>query len=103
MSNYRSAMGRPVDMAAMVTKNEKVRAVGNMRVNARGDLLDQNNQVIQDSTTRVAENYNQTVNSQAPKPAHQSAPTIRNQIDLSELNDAEREVFEDDTEVIKKD
>ena len=103
MSNYRSAMGRPVDMAAMVTKNEKVRAVGNMRVNARGDLLDQNNQVIQDSTTRVAENYNQTVNNQAPKPAHQSAPTIRNQIDLSELNDAEREVFEDDTEVVKKD
>jgi hypothetical protein len=96
-------MGRPVDMAAMVTKNEKVRAVGNMRVNARGDLLDHNNQIIQDSTTRVAENYNQTVNSQAPKPAHQSAPVIRNQIDLSELNDSEREVFEDDTEVIKKD
>lgn len=103
MANYRSAMGRPIDMAAMVTKNEKVRAVGNMRVNARGDLLDQNNQIIQDSTTRVSENYHQTVNAAAPRPQHQSAPIVRNQIDLSELNDSERELFEENNHDIKKD
>ena len=57
MSNYRSAQGRVIDMNSMALKNEKVRAVGNMKVNARGDVLDQNNNVIQPATIRVAENF----------------------------------------------
>ncbi len=40
MSKYRTAMGKTVDMAALTAKNEKVRAVGNMSVNARGDTID---------------------------------------------------------------
>ena len=102
MSNYRSAQGRVIDMASMAIKNEKVRAVGNMKVNARGDALDQNNNIIQPATVRVAENYNQTVNADAPRPAIQTTATVRNNIDLSELNTAERE-FEDDDEIVKKD
>ena len=42
----RSAMGKSVDMGALVSRNEKVRAVGNMNVNARGDILDSNNKII---------------------------------------------------------
>jgi hypothetical protein len=34
---YKSAKGKPVDMGALRLKNEKERAVGNMKVNARGD------------------------------------------------------------------
>ena len=43
---YRSAMGKTVDIGALMLQNENVRAVGNMSVNARGDTLDSNNQVI---------------------------------------------------------
>jgi len=42
----RSALGREINMSALASRNEKVRAVGNMRVNARGDLLDSNNNII---------------------------------------------------------
>lgn len=36
---YRSALGRMVDMDAMLAMNEEQIAVGNMKVNARGDEL----------------------------------------------------------------
>jgi hypothetical protein len=85
MSKFNTAMGRIVDMSAMATKNEKVRAVGNMRVNARGDVLDPNNRVIQDAQTRVNDNYNQTVVS-TPKPVGDTRPVIRNQFDERDLD-----------------
>jgi hypothetical protein len=43
---YRSAMGKTVDMGSLLLQNENVRAVGNMSVNARGDVLDSKNRVI---------------------------------------------------------
>ena len=43
---YRSAMGKTVDIGALMLQNENVRAVGDMSVNARGDTLDINNRVI---------------------------------------------------------
>lgn len=36
---YRTARGANVDMTTMLTKNETVPAIGNMRVNARGDEI----------------------------------------------------------------
>ena len=68
MSIQRTAMGRSVDMAALVTQNEKTRAVGNMGVNARGDVLDANNQVVRDNTARVKAHYDNTVTTTS-KPA----------------------------------
>ena len=40
---YRSASGKTVDMGALRLKNEKTRAVGNMKVNARGDMINDKN------------------------------------------------------------
>jgi hypothetical protein len=90
MSKYRTAMGRTVDMGAMATRNEKTRAVGNMKSNARGDLLDAQNRIIQDASSRVAESYNKTVVN-APKPVVKTPPVIRDQINLAELNDFDDE------------
>ena len=53
MKNYRSAMGKSVDMGALVAKNEHVRAVGNMSVNARGDTIDSNGRIIKPVTAKV--------------------------------------------------
>ena len=54
---YRSANGKTVDMGALRLQNETVRAVGNMRVNARGDLLDDNNNVIKKKNEQISDQY----------------------------------------------
>ena len=54
---YRSANGKAVDMGAIRLQNEKVRAVGNMRVNARGDEIDDNNNVIRKKSEQVKNQY----------------------------------------------
>lgn len=97
MAVYRSAHGRQVDMTSLAAKNERVRAVGNMNVNARGDIIDSNNKVTKDTTKRVKGSYGKTVNNAAPKPA--PAPVINTQ--LRELT-PEEQMFEDDDEDIKK-
>jgi hypothetical protein len=58
---YRSANGKQIDMGALRLKNENVRAVGNMRVNARGDLVDDNNQVITSKNQQANQAYNNQV------------------------------------------
>lgn len=98
MAVYRSATGRAVDMSQLAAKHEKVRAVGNMNVNARGDVIDSNNKIIKDNTKRVKNNYNKTVNKNVPKPqVKQQAPVAP----LKELT-PEEQLFEDDDEDIKK-
>jgi hypothetical protein len=61
MSKYNTAMGREIDMSSLAAKNEKVRAVGNMNVNARGDVLNSQNNVITDNNARINSIYNKTV------------------------------------------
>lgn len=60
---YRSAMGRVVDMGALQLKNESVRAVGNMKVNARGDIVDPDNQPVKSRNKVVAKQYSQQTKS----------------------------------------
>ena len=64
---HRSAMGKSIDMAALRQKNERVRAVGNMLVNARGDTIDSNGNVIQDNNKRVNEYYMKAVMNRAAR------------------------------------
>ena len=54
---YRSANGKTVDMGALRLQNEKVRAVGNMRVNARGDVINDSNEVIRTRNEQVNKQY----------------------------------------------
>ena len=58
---YKSARGKPVDMGALRLKNEKERAVGNMKVNARGDSVDDKNQPVQSRPQQVHKQYQQQV------------------------------------------
>ena len=44
---YRTMQGREVDMDQLLQKNETVPAVGNVRMNARGDLIGPGGKVIQ--------------------------------------------------------
>ena len=58
---YTTAQGQKVDMAGLRLKNEHVRAVGNMKVNARGDLVDDMNNVISTKNEQVAKQYQRQV------------------------------------------
>ena len=73
---YRTAQGKMVDLGALQLRNENVRAVGNMKVNARGDLIDSGNRAIDTRNRQVARQYRrQTTNvSSEPVRASQAAP-----------------------------
>jgi hypothetical protein len=60
---YRTAQGKMVDLGALQLRNETVRSVGNMKVNARGDLIDSNNRAINSRNQQVDRQYRrQTTN-----------------------------------------
>lgn len=59
---YKSAMGKSVDMGSLLLQNERVRAVGNMNVNARGDRLDSNNKIVEPKNQQVQRRYNKQTN-----------------------------------------
>ena len=63
---YRSANGKPVDMGALRLKNEKTRAVGNMKVNARGDEINERGQVIRKKTEQVSNQYQRQIRTTLP-------------------------------------
>lgn len=63
---YRSANGKPVDMGALRLKNEKTRAVGNMKVNARGDEINELGQVIRKKTEQVSNQYQRQIKTTLP-------------------------------------
>ena len=58
---YRTAQGKTVDLGALQLKNENIRAVGNMSVNSRGDLLDSHNRPIDSRNQQVAKQYRKQV------------------------------------------
>jgi hypothetical protein len=64
---YKSAMGKAVDLGALILQNEQVRAVGNMGVNAAGDLIDSNNQIIDSRNRQVQRQYNKQTNADSKK------------------------------------
>ena len=59
---YRTAQGKIVDLGALQLQNENVRAVGNMGVNARGDLVDSRNRSISSKNQQVANQYRKQTN-----------------------------------------
>jgi hypothetical protein len=59
---YKSAMGKAVDLGALLLQNEQTRAVGNMNVNARGDQLDSANRVVETKNRQVQRRYNRQSN-----------------------------------------
>jgi hypothetical protein len=70
---YRSAQGKQVDMGALALKNEYERAVGNMNVNARGDVIDGWNNPV-DPKTQQAKRYHRQTSNLSNEPVTSAAP-----------------------------
>ena len=73
---YRTAQGKSVDMGALQLRNENVRAVGNQKVNARGDLIDSNNRPIVSRNKQVARQYQRQTTNTKDSPVPSSAADI---------------------------
>ena len=56
---YRTMQGRMVDIEKLRSANESVQAVGNMNVNARGDVLGSNGQVVTPKAEVIKKYYEQ--------------------------------------------
>ena len=69
---YRTALGKTVDLGALMLQNENTRAVGNMKVNARGDLLDSWNRPIDRRTQQVQKQYDRQVTNVSDEPVAMS-------------------------------
>lgn len=100
MPLHRTAQGKMIDMSTLAARNERTRAVGNMNVNARGDVIDSNNTVIKDNTKRVKSSYQKLINNQPVKQAApQKAPTQKPQPE--QLTQEEQQFFDDDEDFKK--
>lgn len=56
MKTVKTARGRTLDMGALSAKNEKTRAVSNMNMNARGDIID-NRGNVEISREQISKEY----------------------------------------------
>lgn len=104
MKEHKTAQGKTIDIVALRARNERVRAVGNMNVNARGDTIDGFGNIIKSATEKAAERYQKTVNNKsanAKKP--EAKPVIKEELTPEELElNAFDEYYDKELENIKK-
>jgi hypothetical protein len=116
MAQYRSARGKTLDMGALMAKNERAQAVtpgGYQKLNARGDTIDSNGNVIVPVNKKVSDSYQKTIGNRSAniikkaerlRPDDQSAnniplaeelvPEIEDEIDADFVKEAlEQEQF----------
>lgn len=105
MAKYKSAMGKVVDMATLMAKNETVRAVGNATMNARGDTIDSSGNIISATTKRVGNRYQKTVSNRTAnivrRNDNQKTKPIVDDIDLTSEEMELLDTTSEDTEIEK--
>jgi hypothetical protein len=76
MAKYKTAHGKTIDIEKLRLMNEKTIAVGNMKVNARGDQLGQGGQIVASRNELMNQQYKiqGTVVSGAPQVVENVAP-----------------------------
>ena len=104
---YRTAMGKTVDIGALMLQNENTRAVGNMGVNARGDIVNNQNQVIEKRSRQIQRQSQKTTSAARDIPVSTSNASARRPVepqvpadtfnDLPEDNDLDREEIVQET------
>lgn len=93
---YKSAMGKAVDIGALILQNEQVRAVGNMNVNARGDVLDSGNRVIDQKNRQVQRQYKKQSTNVNTMPVSKGTRDAKQaQVAPEPVTDFETDTFED--------
>lgn len=89
--SYTSHRGKPIDIDGLRQRNELVPAVGNARVNARGDKLGPGGKIIQSRESMLQEYYNtqsSTPDEIAVSQTKKSSSVESNQDESQELQDS---------------
>jgi hypothetical protein len=74
---YRTMQGRMVDIEKLRASNEHVRAVGNMNVNARGDVLGPSGRIIESKADVITKYYEQPKGKADDTPIRRKIPADR--------------------------
>ena len=82
---YRTMQGRMVDIDKLRAANESVQAVGNMNVNARGDVIGQGGRIVKTKDAVMKDYYQtpkgvaqDTVSREQTQPAPKAQPQVMN-------------------------
>lgn len=88
---YRSMQGKQVDMHKIMHQNELTVAVGNMKVNARGDELGPNGQIIKKTPDTYDNNHVVMDEIRKPKIHPVEEPTISRSKKIKDVSDMDPE------------
>ena len=88
MTGKKTNRGQTIDMAGLVLQNETAVAVGNMKVNARGDQLDAEGNIVKTKTEQAQAYYQNN-----PKAAVKTV-SIKDAVDVSASKTIEQPVAE---------
>jgi len=83
---YKTSRGKQIDIGSLKLQNEHVRAVGNMGVNARGDRIDSQGNVIDPINKQVQRRIQKQTNVSAG-PVHTSAKAMKKTNEAPEVED----------------
>jgi hypothetical protein len=101
---YRSAMGKTVDMGSLLLQNEGVRAVGNMGVNARGDVINSNNKVIEKKSRQVQRQNRRTtgLSTTLPSSGTTSAKNTQSEVEQPAVIDDTFDDLPEDNDIVNE-
>tara|TARA_R110000823_G_scaffold115491_10_gene238197 strand:+ start:188 stop:472 length:285 start_codon:yes stop_codon:yes gene_type:complete len=74
--NYRSAVGKTIDMEALRMANERSPAIGNMNVNARGDQINSQGGIVRTREQIMQDHYKLNTMVPTDEPVLETAPPI---------------------------
>jgi len=91
---HKTMQGRQIDLEKLIRQNELMPAIGNMKVNVRGDELGPGGQIIRRREDVIADYYENNPKSAIKKPA--------NKIKADEFVEAEQEPVIEEPSTITK-
>jgi hypothetical protein len=95
-------MGKPVDMGALFLQNENTRAVGNMNSNARGDILDSANRVVETKNRQAQRKYRRQTNvSAGPVTTNTISAKRQGMESVVDINDTFDDLLQDEPEPLQ--
>lgn len=87
---YRTMQGKIIDLDKLAAKNELAPAIGNMRVNARGDELGPGGKIVRKREDVMAEYYENNPNAVADEVFKKTAPTNNTVVEEKEKRTSTR-------------
>jgi len=77
MATHRTNKGQTIDMDALFNANKAAPAIGNMKVNANGDVIDSRGNVVKKKEDRVREYYRDNPKSSTSQSLRGEQPTLQ--------------------------